>query len=279
MKFNKIAASMFVAAMFLLASAQLSSAAYVTIIQPFNYTVTNSSAVYLGKDGPGQTFYVTIAAATMNSSGAVNPLGWNKLVATNLPQGWIAQNSSLYTPTLSVKITPSATTQNGTYAFNLTAVNVGNYSKLGALRFTALVNVTPDVFKLGVSPMSISEGTGKSTDINITINNTGVSDSLFLITITGVPAQNITDTVIALHGTSQRYAYPITIAQPGRYMLSINVGSVSSALIQEHANVTVVARAGILSDYAAIGGGVDAFPIVYEPLYAVMYLISRLFAL
>src|SRR5208283_775477 len=169
-KFNMVVASMFAATMLLLISGQLSNAAYVTVIQPFNYTVTSSSPVYLGKDGPGQTFYVTISAATTNSSGAVNLLGWNKLVVTSLPQGWIAQNSSLYTPTLSVKITPAATAQNGTYAFNLTAVNVGNYSKLGALRFTALINITPDVFKLGVSPASISESTGTPADVYVTIN-------------------------------------------------------------------------------------------------------------
>lgn len=261
--------------MLFVSAAKLGNAAYINMIEPFNYTITNSSAVYLGADGPGQTFYVTISAATSNSSGVVNQLGWDKLVATSLPPGWIAQNSSLYTPTLSVKVTPYALARNGTYSFNLTAVNVGNYSKLGALRFVAVINITPNVFKLGVNPASISAGTGTPTNIYITINNTGVSDSPFLITMTGLPALNITDSVIALHGTSHRYAYPISVNQPGRYTLSINVSSVSSSLVSRRVGIPVLAKATLLSDYSAIGDGITSFPIVYEPLYAVMYIINE----
>ncbi len=257
----------------------LSSATYITILQPFNYTVNaQNSTLYLGKDGPGQTFYVTISAATANSTGPVNNLGWNKFVVSGLPNGWIAQNSSLYTPTLSVKITPAADTQNGSYGFNLTAVNVGNYSKLGALRFRAIVNVTPDVFKLNVTPVTVYEKAGTSTDINVSINNTGVSDSLFVISVNGIPAYNITQSVIALHHTTERFTYPVTVSEPGVYSVNIDVKSVASSLISKQLNVTLITKATVLSDYSAIGSGIDTFPIIYEPVYAVMYLISRLFA-
>jgi len=252
-------------------------AAYVNIVQPFNSTVvTPNSTVYIGKDGPGQTFYVTISAATTNSSGAVNNLGWNKFVVTGLPVGWIAQNSSLYNPTLSVKITPSPNAANGTYKFNLTAVNVGNYSRLGAMKFTAIINITPNVFKLGVTPSTIYESTGTPTNIYVSINNTGVSDSLFVITLAGIPGYNITQSVIALHHTTEQFAYPITLSQPGSYMVNINVRSTSSPLIYSETNVTIITKASLLSDYAAIGSGILAFPIIYEPVYAVMYLISLL---
>ena len=252
-------------------------ATYVNIIQPFNFTVaTPNSTVYIGKDGPGQTFYVTISAATTNSSGTINNLGWNKFVVTGLPQGWIAQNSSLYNPTLSAKITPSPNAANGTYKFNLTAVNVGNYSKLGALRFTAIINITPNVFKLTVSPSTVYESTGTPTNIYVSINNTGVSDSLFVITLSGIPGYNITQSVIALHHTAKIYTYPITLSQPGSYKVNINVRSTSSPLIYNETNVTIITKASLLNDYRAIGGGILAFPIVYEPIYAVMYLISLL---
>ena len=257
---------------------QISNAAYVSVIQPFNTTVyTPNSTVYLGKDGPGQTFYVTISAATTNSSGVVNNLGWNKFVVTGLPTGWIAQNSSLYNPTLSVKITPAASTPNGTYRFNLTAVNVGNYSKLGAIRFSAEVNVTPNVFKLGVTPRTAYVSAGAPTSIYITINNTGVSDSLFLISLSGLPAYNITQSVIALHHASKTFAYPVTLSEPGVYRVNINVKSVASTLIYRQTNVTIVTQATLLNDYYAIGSGITAFPIVYEPVYAIMHLISLIF--
>lgn len=267
----------FVAAVIALTLLPLGHATYVNIIQPFNFTVaTPNSTVYIGKDGPGQTFYVTISAATTNSSGIVNNLGWNKLVATGLPPGWIAQNSSLYNPTLSVKITPSPNAANGTYKFNLTAVNVGNYSKLGAVKFIAAVNITPDVFKLGVSPGTIYETPGATTDIYVSINNTGVSDSLFVITLGGIPAYNITQSVIALHHTVEQFTYPITLSEPGSYRVNINVRSSSSPLIYSETNVTIITRASLLGDYTAIGSGILAFPIIYEPIYAVMYLIGLL---
>ncbi|HUC38923.1 MAG TPA: hypothetical protein VL944_02220 [Candidatus Acidoferrum sp.] len=259
---------------------QISGATYINMLEPFNYTVSGvNSTVYLGKDGPGQTFYVTISAATANSTGIVNNLAWNKFVVSGLPAGWIAANSSLYNPTLSVKITPSPNAQNGSYSFNLTAVNVGNYSKFGALRFTAVVNVTPNVFKLNVTPSTVYESTGTPTDIYVSINNTGVSDSLFQISITGVPAYNITQSVIALHHSEEKFTYPVTVSQPGVYSININVSSTSSPLVHKQTSVTLITKATILGDYFATGGGIVSFPIIYEPVYAVMYLISKLFSL
>ncbi len=261
-----------------LVAVPLASATYVSIVEPFNHTInTQNSTVYLGKDGPGQTFYVTISAATTNSTGALNNLGWNQFVVSGLPQGWIAQNSALYTPTLSVKITPQATTSDGSYSFNLTAVNFGNYSKLGSLKFTAVVNVTPDVFKLNVTPITTYEGVGTPTDVYVSINNTGVSDSLFQVSLKGLPSYNITQSVIALHHTTERFTYPITLNEPGVYHVSIDVGSVASPLIFRQTNITIVTKASLLNDYHAIGSGVVAFPIVYEPVYAIMYLISLIF--
>ena len=266
--------ALLVAASFLV---QQSHASYVSIMQPFNYTATQNSTVYLGKDGPGQTFYVTISASTSNGAGVVDKYGWNKLVVSGLPQGWIAQNSSLYNPTLSAKITPSPNAQNGTYSFNITAVNIGNYSGLGSVRVKANINITPNVFKLVVLPSSISQNAGQGDNISVSINNTGVSDSLFAITISGLPAKNITSTVIALHGTKRTFKYPILVNEPGVYDLNILVRSTASPLlVYKDANITLTAKATIANDYAAIGNGIDAFPITYEPLYAIMYLIERI---
>jgi hypothetical protein len=255
----------------------LSHASYVKVIEPYNYTLYNNNTVYLGQDGPGQTFFITISAATTNSTGALLPEGWDKLIVTGLPSGWIAQNSSLYNPTLSVKITPAPNAANGTYRFNLTAINIGNYSKLGAVTFTAYVNVTPDVFKLSAYPSTIVASTGTPTQIQVSINNTGVSDTLFLINITGLPAFNQTAQVIALHHTVQNFSYTVYASEPGEYHANLNVRSISSPLVYQETNITIISKASILNDYSAIGGGVVAFPIIFQPLYGVMYLISRIF--
>ncbi len=254
----------------------LSRAAYVNITEPYNATIQQSGSIYLGKVGPGQTFYVTISAATKNSTGGEFSIGWDELNVSGLPDGWISQNSPLYTSSPSAKIAVSPNAANGTYGFNITAINVGNYSKLGSLKFTAYVNVTPDVFKLSVTPVNINVAPGVPADIYVTINNTGVSDSPFNITVHGLPAWNYSSTVIALHHTEQRFIYPVYESEPGKYHIQLYVSSISSPLIYKQSNITLVTKASVANDYAALGKGALTFPIVYAPAYAIMYLISML---
>ncbi|MDE1810485.1 MAG: hypothetical protein KGH66_00350 [Candidatus Micrarchaeota archaeon] len=254
----------------------ITNATYVNIVEPFNATINASNAsVYLGKIGPGQTLYVTISAATTYNNTKYN-IGWDELAVSKLPKGWIAQNSSLYTTQISAKITVAPDAANGTYPITLSAINLGNYSKLGSINFKAIVNVTPDVFKLSVHPTNISTGPGQPANIYVTINNTGVSDSPFQITLHNLPAWNRTDTVIALHHTSQDFVYPVYVNEPGAYRTSLYVSSVASPLIFKQTNVSITTVASVPNDYAALGQGAPIFPITYEPAYAVMYLINLL---
>ena len=257
--------------------AATTAANYVTMIEPYPSIVHANQSITLGKVGPGQTFYITISANATNSTGALFTRGWNKVVATGLPQGWIAENSSLNSQDLSVKVTTAPDAQNGTYSFNLTAINLGNYSKLGTVRFSAAINVTPDVFRLGVTPTNISTGPGQPENIYVTINNTGVSDSPFIISINNLPGWNTTQTVIALHHTQESFTYPVYVNEPGVYTAQLNVTSVSSPLVSRRVGVTMAVAASVLNDYKALGQGSVAFPVIYEPVYAIMSFISSLF--
>lgn len=254
----------------------VAGAGSVNILQPFNGTVTNGGSAFLGKVGPGQTFYVTISSSATSATGTLLNLGWNELLAANVPSHWVVQNSSLYNTQLSIEITTAPNSANGIYAFNLTAVNVGNYSKLGAVNFQVLVNVTPDVFKLSISPTNVSTGPGQPAGILVTINNTGVSDSPFVITAHGLPAWNLTQEVIALHHTSQTYTYPIYENEPQVYHVQLNVSSSQSPLVRKVSDLTLVVKPSVLNDYKAVGQGEITFPIILEPVYAIMYLISKL---
>ncbi len=250
-------------------------AAYVNITSPFNYSVTNNGTIALGNVGPGQTFYVTISSVTSNGTFTFDR-GWNKLTASNLPAGWIVENSSLNNQALSAEITVAPTAPDGQYIFNITAINLGNYSKLGSLSFTAEVNVTPNVFKLSTSPSVLKAGPGQPAEIQVTINNTGVSDSPFVVSLGGIPAWNTTDTVIALHHTTGRFLYPVYENEPGVYNIKLYVNSTASPLISKESNLTLVVGASLTNDYSAIGEGTPLFPITYEPAYAVMYFIGLL---
>jgi hypothetical protein len=254
----------------------VSGASYVNILEPYNATVQNNGSLYLGKVGPGQTFFVTISASTADSTGNVLNLGWNKLVVTGIPSDWLAQNSSLYNPILSAKITVDPNASNGTYVFNLTAINIGNYSKLGSIHFKAYVNVTPDVFVLYVHPTNISTGPGEPASVYVLINNTGVSDSPFVISAQGLPGVNSTQPVIALHSTTQQFVYGVYEDEPGVYNIKLRVSSISSPRIYQDTGISLKIAASVLNDYGALGQGALAFPIIYEPAYAVMYLMRLL---
>lgn len=263
---------------FALASAGLPAIqpTYLRMTEPYNATIYNNATVYLGNVGPGQTFYVTVSAQTTNSAGVVINQGWNELLLSGVPNGWVAENSPLYSDYPSVKITPSPNAPNGTFTFELKAVNVGNYSKVGNLTFTAHVNVTPRVFSLSAYPSMLDTGIGQPAEIHISINNTGVSDTPFVISVVGLPAWEVTQTVIAPHHTTRQFSYEVYANESGVYQLALNVNSTATPLIHQQSNITLVVKPTLLSDYKAIGQGSLSFPVVYAPVYAVMYLIRLL---
>ncbi len=250
------------------------SAASIKIIEPYNATIGNNGSIYLGRVGPGQPFYITALSATQNSSGTTIVRGWNEMNVTHIPKGWVVTNSSLNTQYISVEITPAANASTSEYAFNVIAQNLGNYSKLGNVMFTAYINVTPDVFTLDVYPTSISTGPGEPADIYVTINNTGVSDSPFYIYASKLPAWNRTEQVIALHQNIKTFVYPVYENEPGAYVANVSVVSSSSPLVKAYHNVNLTVIASVPNDYQAIGDGSIGFPIIYEPIYAIMYLIN-----
>ena len=270
---------LYVAAAMLFVQMMLVSGAtsFVRVSEPFNTTVYNNGTIYLGKVGPGQTFFVTISSSAVNSSGTTINIGWNELLASAVPSGWVVQNSSTYTSNLSVLIKPGASTANGLYNFKMSAINLGNYSKLGVVNFTAQVNVTPDVFKLDVQPLQVSAAPGEPAYIYVTINNTGVSDNPFTISSAGLPGWNTTETVFALHTTSKRFVYPVYENTPGVYTANVTVSSSSSPLVRKEIPVSLVVKRSLLNDYSAFGQGEMVFPVLNAPAYAVMYLISLIF--
>lgn len=250
------------------------SAKYVNVVSPYNYTVNQNSNISIGNVGPGQTIYIMISSETTNNTGTLIDYGWNRLVATDLPPGWIAQNSSLNIQFLSTKVAVAPNAPNGTYSFDLTAINTGNYSRLGSLSFKVFVNVTPDVFSLGVTPSRLTTWPNQPANILVSVDNTGVSDSPFTISVVGLPAWNTTATVIALHNETGKFVFPVYEGEPGVYNLRLYVNSTNSKRISKASNLTLVVRASVPSDYSSIGKGYAFFPIVYAPVYGVMYIID-----
>ncbi len=262
--------------MCIFACSAAANAAYVSMIEPYNATLYNNGSILLGKVGPGEPFYVTILSSTKNNAGQLLDYGWNQLVAYGTPSGWVVENSSMNVRQLTVAITPSPTAPNGTYSFYLKAINTGNYSKIGSVVFKAIVEVTPNVFNLTVYPTNISVGPGQPADVKVFINNTGVSDSPFVINAYGAPAWNKSEEVIAPHSTSKVFTYGIYENTPGAYHIRLVVSSVASPLVQKVVDIKMLVKASLANDLNAIGQGAIIFPNIYEPAYSIMYLINLL---
>jgi len=254
------------------------SSTYLAVQGPVQSTLYNNGSIYLGKVGPGESFYILANSSTINSTGSyVGPIGWDSLTASNLPSGWSSQSSPLYQNPMKMKITVSPSTPNGNYSFLIHAINVQNYSGIGNLTFTARINVTTNVFDLQVSPQKIYSGIGQPTDLQVMINNTGISDDPFIISAKGLPAWNLSDQVISLHSKANTFTYPIFQNEPGVYNFNLTVSSSTSPLISKSYPVTFYVNESIYNDYKAIGQGAVLSPFIFEPAYSFMSLLSYLY--
>ena len=255
----------------------IANATYLNVLGPASAVLQNGQGIYLGKVGPGESFYVEASASTTNSTGYAINIGWDRLAAVNLPSGWISQPSLLYENPMKIKVTVPPTAQNGTYNFTLEAINVGNYSKLGNFTVTASVNVTTNVFNLTVTPANIQSGIDQPTNLYITINNTGISDDPFSIGVTGLPAWSVSEQVVALHLTQSAYVYPVYVNESGTYQFNLTVSSITSPSIKRSYPISLVAGASLLNDYSAVGQGVILSPVVFYPSYELMLFLSYVY--
>lgn len=254
-------------------------ATYLNVEGPVSALLYNNGTLNLGKVGPGESFYVLASATTANASGAIVNIGWSKLEAVQLPSGWSSQPSPLYEDPMKMKITVAPTEANGTYTMILRAVNVGNYSKLGNLTFTATINVTPNVFQSSVEPLNPNTGLGQPVNLKVAINNTGASDDPFIINVVGLPAWDAPSEVIATHSTTNAYVYPVFVNEPGVYKFNLTIASTTSPLIHHTYPITLTAQSSLVNDFSATGQGVVLSPVIYEPAYAVMLFLSDVYHL
>lgn len=257
----------------------ISSAMSLTVLGPTSAVLTNGQSVYLGKVGPGESFYVLASATTPNATGFVVNIGWDQLSAVNLPQGWTSQQSLLYANPMKLKVTVPPNAQYGIYNITLLAVNTANYSRLGNITVVAKVNVTPYVFSTSVQPTSIQSGVNQPTNLYVMINNTGISDDPFNINLVGLPAWNVTDQVVALHLTQSTYVYPVYVGEAGKYHFNLTISSTTSPALFVSYPINLTARPSLINDYRAVGQGVMLSPVIFEPSYELMLLLSYLYKL
>ncbi len=255
----------------------VSANTYLSVVGPVSQTLYNNGNVYLGKVAPGESFYILANSSTVNSTGYYINIGWDKLTAISLPSGWSSQSSPLYENPMKMKVTVPSNASNGNYTMLVRAVNVQNYSRIGNLTFTAIVNVTPDVFNVQVNPLVMHSGIGQPAVLDVVINNTGISDDPFIISAQGLPAWNVSDEVISLHSKVSSFSYPVFLEEPGAYKFNLTVNSSTSTALSKSYPVKFYVNESLGNDYSSVGQGAVLSPIIFEPAYALMSLLSYIY--
>ncbi len=253
----------------------VSNATYLQVIAPVEATLHQNSSIYLGKVGPGESFYVEALASTTNATGTLINIGWDTLETTELPSGWSSQPSPYYLNPMKLKVTASPNAANGMYAIKIKAVNLQNYSRIGNLSITAYVNITPDVFAANVSNKILRSGIGQPVNVKIWLNNTGASDDPFVISSSGLPAFNLSFETVAKKGMPITLVYPVYENAPGVYPFNLSITSATSPLVHKAFKLELIVNSSVANDYAATGQGMLIFPIIYEPAYAFMLFLEK----
>lgn len=270
---------LFLLCLFLITLVKVNAATYLSIEGPVNATLHNNDSLYIGKVGPGESFYILANASTISPTGNYVNIGWDTLETVALPTGWFSQPSPLYENPMKLKITISPNAKSGVYPVILRAVNVGNLSKLGNLTSQIYVNVTPNVVNLRVSPSLIESGPGQPANLYIEINNTGISDDPFIITASGLPAWNVTYEFISLHSARNTFIYPVFEDVPHMYLFNLTLNPATSPQIRRTYTVKFIVKESLPNDYIAVSHGIILSPMIYEPAYAVISIITNLYKL
>ncbi len=265
-------------ALILLVLASAPYALQLTVYEPVATTVTDGGTVDLGVVGPGQTAYVIVESDI--KEGGIQGMGGriDQLVFTSTPRGWETTPSELYGVPMKAIIKVPADASDGEYWFTLKAVDEGNKEQLGETSFKARLVVNKDVLKMDVWPDSASTGAGQPAGYYVRISNTGVASDVFEISSEGVPDWHYTQLVFVPKGSSKVVRYEVVGNEEQEYEVKIKVRApFSSELLKAERKVFLDINTNLLSDLQATGHGLLLFPIIEQPAYSIMGLISNLF--
>jgi len=256
-------------------------AAYANALEPVKKTVYPGEMMMVGKAGPGQTVYLVVGRETDGGNCPNNycPDGWDTIVATDIPFGWEVEPSPMQETPMKMKIKIAPDAEEGEYNLTLAIVDEGNYNELNNMTVYAIVQVTRDVFEISVEPTRVETGVGQPAIYYIKIRNTGAASDPFEVRVKegDLPAWTFKKTALVNYGSERLIPYEVVLNEEGERVFTIEVTSLSSKQIKKEMSVVVDSRSNIISDWKATTHGLLIFPIIEQPIYAIVGLLSKLF--
>ncbi|MFH1470535.1 MAG: hypothetical protein ABIF01_02200 [Candidatus Micrarchaeota archaeon] len=250
----------------------------LTIYEPISTKVTDGQIIDLGVVGPGQTAYV-VAESEIKEGGLQGKGGrLDKLVFMGGPAGWNTTDSPLYSVPMKAIIKVPSDAADGTYEFQMKAVDEGGKEQLGDVSFKARLVISKDILEMDVSPAEAKTGAGQPAGYYVTIRNTGVASDVFEVTSEGLPGWRYRQVVFVPKKSVKVVRYEVAADEEQEYRLKIRVGApFSSELLKAEKEVGLTINTNLVSDLQATGHGLLLFPTIEQPVYSIMGLISNLF--
>ncbi|MFH0817855.1 MAG: hypothetical protein V1909_04440 [Candidatus Micrarchaeota archaeon] len=247
------------------------------VYEPVSTMVSDGETIDLGVVGPGQTAYVDVESEI--KEGGIQGKGGrlDQLVFTSTPTGWETEPSKLYGVPMRAIIKVPADASDGIYELVMKAVDEGNKEQLGETMFKARLAVSKDVLKIDVWPEKATTGAGQPAGYYVKISNTGVASDVFEVSSEGVPGWPYRQVAFVPKGSSKVVRYEVVGNEEQEYNVKISVRGFSSARLRAEKNVYLDINTNLASDLQATGHGLLLFPIIEQPVYSIMGLVSNLF--
>jgi len=253
---------------------------YVNVIEPVKKTITPQETVRMGTAGPGQTV-VLVAERSSDGGNCPNNYcsdGWDAIIPVRVPEGWVVEPSPIHETPMKMKIKVAPDASNGEYNLTLAAVDEGNYDGLGNMTFYAIVTVSRDVIDISVEPTRVETGVGQPAIYYVKIRNTGAASDPFEIRVRegDIPAWRFRKQVLVNYGSERVIPFEVVLNEEDERAFNLEVSSLSSPMIKEEKSLVIDSKSNILTDWRATTHGLMLFPIIEEPIYAIVGLIGNL---
>ncbi len=258
--------------------AQVSAATTLTVYEPVATPVADGGTIDLGVVGPGQTAYV-VAESRITEGGIQGKGGLlDQLIFTETPRGWDElKPSPLYSVPMKAIIKVPADASDGEYWFTMRAVDEGGKEGIGDVSFRAKLTVSRDVLQIDVWPNKVTTGAGQPAGYYVKIDNKGVASDVFEVSSEGIPGWRYRQVVFVPKKSSKVVRYEVAGDEEQEYTVKMKVRApFSSELLKAEKNVNLDINTNLVSDLQATGHGLLLFPVVEQPVYSIMGLISNL---
>lgn len=256
----------------------------VEMLEPVNKEIVPGEEIFLGTIGPGQTLQLNMNPWIYEGEEYV--AHYDLAVAEDLPDGWKSTDSKLYGDPLQVTISASEKESEGMYEVKVIIIDakkvngtvLTNESAEGVhdVEFKGIIQVQHEIMDVNIEPKEIVTGANQPSKYYITITNKGSASDVFKISSNNIPKWTFEKLVYIPPKSSKTVIYEIVESEEEIFHPIITVVSTSSSIIEKEEELTFTVQSDLFSDFKAVNNGISIFPILEEPIFALMGLLSNL---